>query len=60
MKAIINNQLTSVQVLKEKKTLFGDKVLVSYTTNVREDGKFMYEKNSVKWINKNKLIKPQE
>ena len=57
MKFITNNQLVGCKVIKEKKFLFWNFVLVQYAIDWYNCGQYLYsDSNRVKWILKSKLI----
>ena len=55
--ADILGQEVSVKILKVRNGWLGKKYLVTYQNIfIGDDGKILYEKNSLKWIKESKLI----
>lgn len=54
--AIIDGQVVTVEVIKERKIFFVEWVLVKYICTIRDGGTTLYEQIRAEWILKNKLI----
>ncbi len=57
VRILIDKQIVSATIMKIGKNIFGyTRYLCNFVTSVRDAGEHLYDKNSFKWVSKNKII----